>query len=411
MILFLYFCIFIALYIQFFWLTIFFTERKHPLNKKAKSKFDPAALHAVTIIVPCFNEESTVARTLDSLLEMNYPPDKLKVLAVNDGSTDNTGKILNDYARKSDLITVLEKENEGSKFAVLNYALDFVETEFVSCLDADSFAHKDAMLHIITEFQDDSVMSVIPTMTIHNPRTLFQYAQRVEYEIAILARRIFHFLDAIHVVPGPLSTFRKSIFDKLGKYREAYHTEDCEIAMRMQLNGMKIVHAHDAIVSTEGPKTFMKLHKQRVRWTRGFIGNAWDYREMFFNRKYGEVGFSVIPSGFVRLALYTLVIPFTFWSFIISMYWTAHGLWWSGGATLGVNLVQTIYGMQTFTILVLISWITMMFFIIYGRKTIGKKKFLTMDIPVMVLIYNFVAPLWALESWYRASTGGKMKWR
>ena len=339
--------------------------------------------------------------------------DKLHILAVNDGSTDNTGAILSDYADKFANIQVLEKENEGSKFAALNHALKFVRTPFVGCLDADSFVTPMALRNIMSEFHDSEVMSVIPTMIIHDPKNILQYVQRVEYEIAILARRIFHILDAIYITPGPFSFFRTRVFEEIGDYREAYGTEDCEIALRMQKYGMKIVHARNAIVSTQGPSTIMGLHRQRVRWTRGFISNAWDYRDILFNRSYGEVGFSVVPSGFLRLLLSTIVIPFIFWSFLISVFLFLQELWWMGSQALSVNveLASLIYNMQTLRVFLIVSLILMIIFIFNGRLLIGKKNILTWDTPAMVLLYNVISPLWAIESWYRALVGKKAVWR
>ena len=401
----LYIFLFISLYIMIFWLITFMRCGDH---KKVKCPY--AECPAVTIIVPCFNEEKTVARTLDSILALDYPMDLVTVLAVNDGSTDKTPQVLGQYAKQYKNITVLHKENDGSKFTALNYALDFTKTDLVGCLDSDSFVSPESLRYIVAEFRDKEVMSVIPTMVIHEPRSILQYAQRVEYEIAAITRKIFHLLDAIYITPGPFSFFRMEVFNKIGKYRHAYYVEDCEVALRMQVAGMKIVHAENAIVATQGPDTIMKLQKQRVRWTRGFIGNVWDYRQILLNRKYGEVGFSVVPSGFIRLFLSTMLIPTIFWSFLFSVYLFIEKFIFAG-ASISFSYSNIIYQTEALTLFLICTFIIMIIFIYYGRRIIARNEMFTFDIPAMVLIYNFISPFWAIESWYRVISRRENTWR
>src|SRR5690606_7426660 len=100
------------LYFQIFLLISFF-DKKKPSQSEVKG---PVEYLSTTIIVPCYNEEKTVEKTVESLLDLNYPPDKLTIMVVNDGSTDNTWEIVQKYVDEP-RVKLYQKENEGSKFA------------------------------------------------------------------------------------------------------------------------------------------------------------------------------------------------------------------------------------------------------------------------------------------------------
>ena len=88
-------------------------------------------------------------------------------------------------------------------------------------------------------------------------------------------------------------------------FKHAHNTEDMEIALRLKSHGYKIRNQWNAYVKTLAPNTFKKLYKQRVRWSYGFIKNAMDYKHLFFNKKYGEIGVLTLP--FYTVALFSAV--------------------------------------------------------------------------------------------------------
>jgi len=174
----------------------------------------------------------------------------------------------------------------------------------------------DALRHIMHKFSDPTVMAVTPSTVIWKAQTLIQKMQRAEYHYGNLIRYAMSMMHAIHIAPGPFSFFRKEVFDTIGNYKHAHNTEDMEIAMRMQKNQLKIVHAPRAVVYTSSPNTIKKLYKQRVRWVSGFLGNLIDYRKMLFNKKYGDLGLVVLPMALISIVL---TIPFVIASVIHSI--------------------------------------------------------------------------------------------
>ncbi len=259
----------------------------------------------VTILVPCFNEESTIVGTIESIFQLDYPQEKLQIIIINDGSTDKTATLLEPYNSHHN-ITVIHKEN-GGKHTALNLGLEYCTTSIVGCLDADSFVVPDALRQIMHKFADPTVMAVTPSTVIWKAKTLIQKMQRAEYHYGNLVRYAMSMMHAIHIAPGPFSFFRTEVFEKIGNYRHAHNTEDMEIAMRMQKHGFKITHAPRAIVYTSSPNTIKKLYKQRVRWVSGFLGNLIDYRKMLFNKKHGDLGLLVLPMALLSILL---TIPF-----------------------------------------------------------------------------------------------------
>lgn len=139
----LYIFIFTALYAQVFLLLVLFDEWEtifSSTKEKVLSYFPD-----VVIAVPCWNEAKTVEKTILSLLNTDYPKDKLKIWAVDDGSKDNTFAILENCKKdfdKFDQLIVRKKEN-GGKHTVLNYVLENSKSEIFGCLDADSYVFPD----------------------------------------------------------------------------------------------------------------------------------------------------------------------------------------------------------------------------------------------------------------------------
>ena len=279
----LYVFLYISLFFEVVILTSFFEGRGKMKEEEAS---EPTVFPSVTIAVPVWNEEETLAGTLESLLDLDYPKDKLHIVVVNDGSRDNTLQIARSFEHYPQ-IEVIDKEN-GGKHTAVNLVLEKSTSDLFGCLDADSFVDRDTLKTIVKYFEDPSVMAVTPCLKVLNPETFVQKLQAVEYTMGVFLKRVFVNLNSIQVTPGPFSVFRKRVFDDLGPYRKAHNTEDFEIALRMHLHHYKIVNSHKAFVYTKTPKTVRALLKQRVRWTQGSIQNLLDYREMFFKKEYGN---------------------------------------------------------------------------------------------------------------------------
>jgi len=254
---------------------------------------------SVDIIVPCFNESATITATIESILNLDYPKDKLNIIVVDDGSVDDSLKTLEKF-KNNPQIQIHHKEN-GGKFTALNFGIENGTGDLFGCLDADSFVDKDALKTMIPYFENKKIMAVVPSIKVYEPGNVLQKIQKVEYDWGILIRKILTYLNALHVTPGPFTIFRRKVFGTIGNYKHAHQTEDLEMALRMQKHNYKIANSHRSVVYTVTPKTIGTLYKQRRRWTYGFLKNTIDYKYMFFKKEYGNLGFFVLPFALVSI--------------------------------------------------------------------------------------------------------------
>lgn len=397
--------LFIILYFQVFFLMSFFDDKKRKNWYKTPENLD--YFPSTSIIVPCFNEEKTVSGTLDSLLSLNYPKDKLNIVAVNDGSSDGTLKILKEYENKFG-IKVIDKKN-GGKHTALNLALGNIDTDLVGCLDADSYVHKDALSKMAPYFKNTEVMAVTPAVVVHKPTNLLQMIQKAEYNVGVFSRRILCNLNALHVTPGPFSIFRKAVFDKLGGYRHGHTTEDMELAMRMQKHHMKIENSPESLVYTVTPKTIKTLQKQRVRWQYGFLKNAMDYKSLFFKKEYGNFGIYVPFAYFVIFA--------SLYFFFFMVYNTISHLYKKiveiSLVGLDFNLSFNWFFINTRVMLFIVTLllITSIFILLASKKMASEQGFLSKDIILFLLFYSFISPFWFIKAIYNVATEKSVSWR
>lgn len=309
--------LFLSMYFQVLLLISFFENKKRIKNEEYH---DIKNYPSVTIAVPCWNEEKTLSATLDSLISLDYPKDKLSIIVVDDGSKDNTLAIAKSYEEKyKDQIRALSKEN-GGKHTAVNLALHSSNSDLFGCLDADSFVNEKTLRIIVSYFdREKDIMAVTPCIHVRNPRTLIQRMQAIEYLMGVFLRKAYGQLDAIQVTPGPFSIFRRSVFDKVGDYRKAHNTEDFEITLRMHKHNLKIANSHKALVYTVGPATARGFFFQRLRWARGFLENALDYKDLFFKKEYGNFGMFTLPMAFMFVFYGLYAAVFSYYSIFVQV--------------------------------------------------------------------------------------------
>lgn len=391
-----YLCLFLGLYFEVFLFISFF--EKVPEKKTVRH---PKRYPSVSMIVPCFNEEKTLAGTVESLLAMDYPKDKLEILIVDDGSKDRTQQIGETLAAQHSQVQFFRKEN-GGKWTALNFGIPRSKGELIGCLDADSFVAEDALLEVVKKFEDSpKADAMVPAMKVLGPKNLLELMQSAEYTFGIFVKKTFDNLAAISVLPGPFSIYRRSVFDTVGLFRHAHNTEDMEMAFRMHANHLHIENAHTAIVYTKVPNTLRKLLKQRTRWSQGFLQNSSDYSHLYFNPKFGDFGLLVLPFGLALFmgALYsTGYLLYRVSSAILTRAMDA----WATGVfvwpTLSLDHLSWFYlntSMLSFLIIITVSLTFTA--ILLGRRIAGA----TFGIGTLLsyfMLYGFVAPLWLAKA-------------
>ncbi|CAN5719295.1 N/A [soil metagenome] len=403
--------IFIGLYFEVFVLLVFLSAPARDRRSRGRSQRTPK----VAMIVPAWNEAATIKANVESLLELDYPADKLTVMVVNDGSTDGTKEILDANFTNHPRVTVIHQEN-GGKHSALNTGIQMAtDAELVGCLDADSFVEHDALKEIISCFDNPKVAAATVAMSVFEPKKPLEIMQNVEYVLGIALRHILSSVNGIYVTPGPFSLYRRDIVLKVGGFRFGHQTEDMEMALRLQKEGYWIENAPRARVYTKVPTTVRGLIKQRTRWTSGFLRNvAFDYRGLVANPRFGVLGLLVLPLGFLAIiggiALFIIMIVVTAQNLIRS--YAIHS-----GIPLSYILSQKLsfdifyIPVSVLLLLGLVTGAGMIMFVYMGKKVSNTPGRLLPGIIAYILIFRFIAPFWLIRSLKDVTFGKKRPWR
>jgi poly-beta-1,6-N-acetyl-D-glucosamine synthase len=398
---------FLAVYVQLFML-VTFLEKRGAIKKASTDPVRLTRYPTVGIVVPCWNEETTVHGTVESLLALEYPKDKMQVILVDDGSTDTTWQEILKY-KDHPQIKIFQKEN-GGKHTAVNYGIENTDTELIGCLDADSFVASDSLARIVQMFeQNQAVMAVAPSIIIFKPKTFLQRIQKIEYNMGVYVKKMLAYLGAIHVTPGPFSIFRRTVFNKIGMFRKAHNTEDMEIAYRMQENHLKIEHCHTAHVFTVAPDTLRKLFRQRLRWIYGFIQNTIDYRHLIFKKEHGNFSFFTLPAGVISI-MAAVYIFFSAIVHIISWIVKKVLIWQSVGITSTTFKFEWFYVNTNTTVFTTVALYTLLIIAIVAGSRMAKQK-LNFHIVSYMLVYSVVAPFWLMKAIWNSIAAKKPTWR
>jgi cellulose synthase/poly-beta-1,6-N-acetylglucosamine synthase-like glycosyltransferase len=270
--------------------------------------------------MPAYNEENYIVASIRTLLDLEYPKDRLELIVVDDGSTDNTYRVAKAFEGPN--VRVLTKEN-GGKGAALNFGIRQARGELVATMDADSYVTRGTIRELIPYFADKDVMAVTPAVKIRESGSWLKEFQRVEYLMILFSRKLLSFIDSVPVTPGPFSMFRRGVFEKVGYFDEHNLVEDQEIALRIQAANYKIRSSMTADVYTEPPDNMKDLIKQRVRWQRGGIRNYWKYRGMM-RPEYGDFGMYFVPLNFAALTAFFLLLGLLAYSVLTTPYYVQY---------------------------------------------------------------------------------------
>ncbi|MDB5224628.1 MAG: hypothetical protein JWO43_250 [Candidatus Adlerbacteria bacterium] len=403
-----YLFLFMGLYFEVFMLITFIEKRPAARNNSLPKRFPTVAM-----LVPCWNEEKTLGKTLDSLLALSYPADKLSIMVIDDGSRDNTAAIGKEYAAKyPQQISYHYKEN-GGKYTALNYGITHTDAEVIGCLDADSFVAQDGLIEMMKAFEaNPGAMALTPAMKVFRARSVLEMMQAVEYTFGIFYKKMFDNIQAINVLPGPFSMYKREVFDKIGLFRHAHNTEDMEITFRMHSHKLQIANAHNAVVYTTVPSTVRALVKQRTRWSQGFLQNSLDYKYMYFNPRFGNFGLLVLPFALL-LFVGGLYSAFYVLSRLIGGLVARVLNIQSTGVPLSVPTPHVEWfflntSMMTFVIIAIMS-LTLVA-IVLGQR-IAQNKLSIVSIVCYFALFGFVAPLWLARAAWGTLTARESSWR
>jgi peptidoglycan-N-acetylglucosamine deacetylase len=279
-------------------------RRKHDPEGAAASFYPPVA-----VLIPAYNEEKVIVRTIRSVLNSDYA--NLRVIVIDDGSSDRTF----DVARTaypdeiaSGLLTVLHQSNSG-KAEALNLGVDHVNEPIYVGIDADTVVAADAISKLISHFADPKVAAVAGNAKVGNRVNLWTRWQALEYITSQnFERRALNLFNVVTVVPGAIGAWRTAPVRQSGGYPVNTVAEDADLTMSLLEQGYKVIYEDRALAFTEAPVTARGLMRQRFRWSFGTLQAVYKHQRAFLKNK--AMGFFALPNILIFQILLPLVSPF-----------------------------------------------------------------------------------------------------
>lgn len=292
----------------------------------------------ISIVVPAYNEEATIAASVRSMLQLQYP--LYEVLVVNDGSRDATLEVLRaefqlepfalaigeDVAcrpvrgiyrsRAHANLRVIDKEN-GGKADALNAGINAASYPLFCGVDADSVLARDSLARVVKPFlRDPEVVATGGTVRIANgctiedgfltqvglPRNPWALFQVVEYLRAFLFGRLgWSQINGMLIISGAFGLFRRDVVVEAGGYKPDTIGEDMELVVRMhrtlrrQGRRYRIEFVPDPVCWTQAPEDRRTLRNQRIRWQRGLSESLLPHWRLMLGRNGGAPGWIAYP--------------------------------------------------------------------------------------------------------------------
>lgn len=386
--------IYLSIYMGLF-ATTFYILSFISYSKKKRLLYTDDELPPVSVIVPAYNEEKTIAKTIKSILKSDYPD--FEVIVIDDGSSDNTLKIARKF--ENEKIKVFHKGN-GGKGTALNFGIKRARGKIIFTMDADTTVAPKSMKNMVRFFKDKEIMSVSPAIIVDKPKNILQRVQYMEYLLGLFLRKAFASLKSIYITPGAFSAYRKSFFDKFGLYDVGNPTEDLEMALRIQHKGYYTENCPEAPAYTTAPATFKELMTQRRRWYFGLLKNLWNYRKII-GKRYGDLGAFVIPTALVSIVFSVTVVVYMFFKALFEvkdnlLFYQSVNFDFSSILDINLYFVERVlflFFSKPVVLFILLFMAVLGFYIHYASRKIGRLSGLFIN---LILFYMFFAVLFGL---------------
>lgn len=255
----------------------------------------------VSILVPCHNEAENIEETIQYLVRQQYPA--FEIIAINDGSTDDTGGILDRLSAHFPSLRVIHLAKNQGKAMAMRMGAMVSQHEFLFCIDGDAVLDPRATTWMMSNFVDASrVGAVTGNPRVRTRSTLLGKIQVGEFSSIIgLIKRAQRIYGRMFTVSGVVAAFRKSALQEVGYWRLDMVTEDIDISWKLQLNHWDIRFEPNALCWIKMPETYKGLWRQRLRWAQGgmealiaYLPHFWSWR----NRRMWGIFIEYITSVF-----------------------------------------------------------------------------------------------------------------
>ena len=275
----------------------------------------------IAVLIPAYNEEKVIERTVQGALDSDYP--NLRVIVIDDGSKDRTLEIARwAFAAEeaAGRVLILTKPN-GGKAEALNFGLEHIgDAEVFVGIDADTIVAPDAIARLVPHFLNPKVAAVAGNAKVGNRVNLWTRWQALEYITSQnFERRALNTMGAVSVVPGAIGAWRTTAVREAGGYHVDTVAEDADLTMALLRSGNRVEYEDRALAFTEAPTSASALMRQRFRWSFGILQAIFKHKGVFARK--GALGFVALPNILIFQILLPLVSPFIDLMFAVGVIW------------------------------------------------------------------------------------------
>jgi cellulose synthase/poly-beta-1,6-N-acetylglucosamine synthase-like glycosyltransferase/peptidoglycan/xylan/chitin deacetylase (PgdA/CDA1 family)/spore germination protein YaaH len=277
--------------------------------RKPYRQASPGYNPRVAVLIPAYNEETVIVRTIRSVLNSDYK--NLHIIVIDDGSLDSTFDVAREaYAAEiaAGRVQVLTHPN-GGKASALNFALERITEEIYVGIDADTVIATDAISKLIPHFEDPLIGAMAGNAKVGNRVNLWTSWQALEYITSQnFERRALDLFHVVTVVPGAIGAWRTAPVKAAGGYPLNTVAEDADLTMNLLEQRYHVDYEDRALAFTEAPVDVQGLMLQRFRWSFGILQAVWKHRMAFIRNK--AMGIFALPNILIFQMLLPLVSPF-----------------------------------------------------------------------------------------------------
>jgi len=260
-------------------------------------------LPEVTLLIAAYNEENIVDDKMSNTSALDYPPDKLKILWITDGSTDNTNFKLSNYEN----VEILFEPKRGGKTVAINRALPFVRTHLIIFTDANTMLNKEAVLEIANAFSDPNVGCVAgeKRITIKDKDSASSGGEGIYWRYESTLKTLDSKLNTAVGAAGELFAIRRELFEKL---EVDTLLDDFILSMRIAQKGYKIEYCSNAYALEEGSYNMAEEKKRKVRIAAGGIQSVYRLRSLLNLFRYPMLSFQYISHRVLRWTITPVIL-------------------------------------------------------------------------------------------------------
>ncbi|MEI7812278.1 MAG: glycosyltransferase [Ignavibacteria bacterium] len=245
------------------------------LKEKREVDKNEYELPSCSILIPAHNEERVIGKTIEAMLRLNYPKDKLEIIVINDGSSDSTRAIIESYAtldKRVVLYDIPKGQGGKGKSRTLNLGIKTAKSDVIAIYDADNTPDPNALRYLVIQLISNKELGAVigKFRTVNkntNLLTRFINIETLSFQSMLQAGRWQ--MHNIATLPGTNFVMWNWLISRLDGWDEEALTEDSELSIRIYEEGYKIKFIPYAITYEQEPQEWKVWIKQRMRWVRG----------------------------------------------------------------------------------------------------------------------------------------------